>query len=451
MSATKGHGLKRVARFSRLATLFLFCTALAACGKGTDSEEEGVLLGILVSPQDVIVPLGGDVQLYATGLYDDRSSRDLTAFVEWRSSEMGVVEVSNQLDKEGVLHGSTTGQAQIEAVMYGIVSVPVRVMVTDADLVGLTLEPNSISLEKGQTLQLAAVAAYSDGGRGDATTQVRWVTSDGTVATLSASGILEAVGKGDAEIYAKMGDVTSAIVPVEVINSGVADLYVQDLTLEPGDGGFTASVRIGNKGTAAATGFFIDLFLNPSSSPKMGDLGDKYGMVEYIAPGESAAGTFTFDVADGTHNLVVLIDSEQSVEESNNGNNWESESVTVGGSAANSGPNLTVSYFDYTVSGDTVYYFVDITNTGGEDVGEFLVDLFFDNISPPKLYDDGEEWVSVDSLGAGETTYADFSIPVSDLEDVCTYCWSWVMVDGYDQVVETDENDNVEGSITVSY
>jgi hypothetical protein len=451
MSASKSLRNNGVARLFRRVTLFLFCSALFACGKGSESAESGVLLGILVSPQDVIVPLGGDVQLYATGLYDDRSSRDLTAFVEWKTSASNVVGVSNQLDQEGLLQGIQSGQAEVEAIMSGVESVPVRVTVTDANLVGLTLEPNAIALEKGQTLQLSAVAAYSDGSRGDATTQVRWVTSDGTVATLSSSGILEAVGKGNAEIHAQMGDVSSAMVPVEVVSGGVADLYVEDLTLEPGDDGFTVSIRVGNKGSAAGTGFFIDLFLNPSSTPKMGDLGDQYGMVEYIAPGESAAGTFTFTVEDGTHELVVLLDSEESVEESNSGNNWDQASVTVGGTSAETGPNLTISYFDYTVSNDTVYYFVDITNTGGEDVGEFFVDLFYDSISPPQLYDDGDKWTEVVSLAAGETIYADFTVSTEDLEDICSYCWGWVMVDGYDQVSETDEYDNIEGAITVSY
>jgi hypothetical protein len=452
MSATSTPVGKGVARCFHLATLFLFCSALIACGKGGDEpEDEGVLLGILVSPQDVIVPLGGDVQLFATGLYDDRSSRDLTAFVQWTSSSPDVVLVSNKLDQEGVLEGAKAGEAKIEAVMQGIGSVPVRVIVTDADLVGLSLEPSDIVLEKGQTLQLSATAAYSDGSRGDATTQVRWVTSDGTVATLESNGILEAVGQGEAEIHAKLGDLSSGTVPVTVVNSGKADLYVADLTLEPGEGGFTANVRIGNKGTAAATGFFIDLFVDPSSTPTAGDVGDQYGMIEYIAAGEAASATFTFTVDDGVHELAVLVDSDDFVEEKKESNNTAQESVTVGGGSSETGPNLTITYFDYVVSGDTVYYFVDITNAGGEAVADFFVDLFFDSISPPELFDDGEEWIHVESLAAGATTYADFTVTTETLEEVCTYCWSWVMVDGYDEVDETDETDNIEGSITVTY
>jgi len=451
MSANSTQYWMGVARWKRLATLLLFCGSLLACGKGSEEPgDDGVLLGILVSPQDAIVPLGGDVQLYATGLYDDRSSRDLTAVVEWRSTEPSVVEVSNSLDKEGVLIGSGAGQAEVAAFLGGVASVPVRVTVTTAELVGLDIEPNEISLEKGQTLQLVAKASYSDGTRGDASTQVRWVTSDGTVATLERSGLLEAVGQGSAEIHAILDETSSAMVPVSVINAGEPDLYIEDLSLEAADDGFTASVRVGNKGTAAATGFFLDLFLNPSQTPKSGDYGDDYTTLEYVAPGESVSATFSFQVSDGTHQLVAAVDLDNWVPELSENNNSKQAEVVVGGQST-VGPNLTISYFDYAVYNDTVYYFVDITNTGGEDVGPFFVDLFYDSISPPALYDDGDEWTKVEALAAGETAYADFIVSSSDLEEVCSFCWSWLMVDGYDNVSETNEDDNVEGSLTVSY
>ena len=231
MSASSTQIRRGVARTSVLATLFLFCLSLIACGGGDEPEEDGaVLLGILVSPQDVIVPLGADVQLFATGIYDDRSSKDLTSIVSWESSNESVVSVSNGLDEEGSLFANQAGEANIEANIEGVVSVPVQVLVTDAELVSITVEPDSISLEKGQTLQLSAQAAYSDGSRGDASTQVRWVTSDGSVVTLERNGLLEAVGQGEAVIHASLDGTDSPDVPVTVINSGQADLVVKDLT-----------------------------------------------------------------------------------------------------------------------------------------------------------------------------------------------------------------------------
>ena len=445
-----GSSLARGGVATLLAALLLFCSALVGCsGSEEPGEEEAVLLGILVSPQDVIVPLGGDLQLYATGIYDDRSSRDLTSVVQWESTNASVIEVSNRLDEEGAAKALTAGEASVEATLDGVVSVPVRLMVTDAELVSISLEPDAIQLEKGQTLQLTAQAAYSDGTRGDATTQVRWVTADGTVATLERSGLLEAVGAGETTIHASLDGLESSKVEVQVVSSGQADLSVQDLTLEPGEDGFTVSLRIKNQGTAAATGFFVDLFVNPYQTPGPGDMGELYDIIEYVGPGESTTVTFTVEIEPGDHSVTVVLDSDGYVTESNESNNQATGVVTVGSSTV--GPNLTVTYFSYQATSDMVYYFVDVTNTGGEDVGSFYVDLFYDSISPPSTKEDGDQWTQVVSLGAGETTYADFYVPVSSLEQVCSYCWSWVTVDSYEEISETNENDNVEGSITVSY
>ena len=80
---------------------------LAGC-KGDDPEIEG-LVGILVTPDPVIVPVGGATQLSATGLLEDRQSVDMTHLVTWRSPDAGVASVGDGLDEEGLLTGHSAG------------------------------------------------------------------------------------------------------------------------------------------------------------------------------------------------------------------------------------------------------------------------------------------------------------------------------------------------------
>ena len=150
-------------------------------------------------------------------------------------------------------------------------------------------------------------------------------------------------------------------------------------------------------------------------------------------------------ITDGYHEIYILADSEDTVDESNESNNGFLGSITASSGGGDSGPNLEITYFDYSSTAGTLYYFVDVTNTGGEDVGQFYVDLFVDSSSEPVLYDDGDDYTTVDSLAAGATVYADFTFESED----CYYCESWVMIDGYDYVEETDETDNVDGPIYV--
>ena len=78
------------------------CLALCACGSGlqdtvkVDVEDDWTspssseYLGILVTPDEVIVPVGSSVQLEALGLKDSRETVDLTDAVDWTSSAPSV-------------------------------------------------------------------------------------------------------------------------------------------------------------------------------------------------------------------------------------------------------------------------------------------------------------------------------------------------------------------------
>ena len=83
-------------------------------------------------------------------------------------------------------------------------------------------------------------------------------------------------------------------------------------------------------------------------------------------------------------------------------------------------------------------------NQGDQDAGWFYVDLFVDQASSPAPFDDGDEYSSIDGIAAGDSDYADFEVDM-----VCEGCSSWIMVDGYDAVIESNEANNVEGPLTV--
>ena len=432
-----------------IAAFLAFAMLVIGCGGAADdTAEPGELIGILVSPENVIVPVGEEVQMIATGLYDNRVTRDITSAVEWSSSDRSTVDVKNDLDSEGVMVGKASGEATVEVEFDGLRSAAVRVTVTSAALVGLSIEPSSVSVEAGQSIQLSATAAYTDGTRGDASTQVRWITSDGAVAQVSSVGVLSGVSNGTADVHVKLDDIESEPISVSVIESAQADLYISSIDLEPGVGDATLNLSIGNKGNGSASDFWVDIFVDPPTAPVVGDLGELYTGAGYLGAGETVDGSFQITLSEGSHEIYVILDTDDFIDESNENNNIASAVVTIGGSTT-VGPNLTISYFDYLVDSYSVYYFVDITNTGGEDVGPFFVDVYYNESQAPALYTDGEQWIEVESLAAGETTYADFLIDSSEVSAVCSTCKSWVLIDGYDNVSETNESDNTEGPITV--
>lgn len=417
----------------------------AACKGGGDSDSGlsavAPLLGILVSPDRPIVPAGGTVQLEATGLRDDRSSVDLTTVVDWQVQDAGVVAVSEGLDEEGLLRAVSVGETEVWAEAEGVTSVRVKVRVSEANVLGLTVAPDAIAIAKGATVQLAAQAVWSDGTRGEATTQVQWVTDDGAVAQIATGGVLTAAGVGETAIHAEWDALVSKPVPVTVTSGGGRpDLRVSEVIAEAGGGYATLTVTVENIGSTGASDFFVDLFVDREPAP--GTYGDDFDVVEYVGPGGVATVSFFVEADLGTP-IWVVVDSDGDVDESNEDNNTFATEVSAHSGGV--GPNLYVDWFDYLIDGDSIYYAVDVYNGGTEDAGPFYVDVYVNQGSEPGFPSDGDVYVYVPGLAAGDIEFADFL-----LENWrCGVCTSWVLVDSYDEVLESDETDNAGGPLDV--
>ena len=424
--------------------LALFLIVATGCPGGDDPTEsgevEGELLGILVSPEKVTIPVGGEIRLEATGLLAGRDTQDLTHVVEWTSSNPAIIEVSNALDSEGVVVAKALGAAVVTGSASGVESVDVPITVTDAELKGLSVSPSDVSIEVGETVQLEAQAAYSDGTRSDSTAQVRWITGDPDVVTVSR-GKLTAAGVGKTTIRAEWEGLEAEAVNVEVLQSATPDLVISEVRGEGGPDNVTLTVAVTNTGNAGASEFWVDVYVDPTETPGPGVLGADFLGVNYLGPDETVEVGFNLPAAPGTREIVVLADTEDDVEESSESNNRFDTKVEVGSAG---GPNLTVSYFDYIADATSIYYVVDIYNSGSEDVGEFYVDLYVHYEDYPVFGADGDEYVDVLGLAAGDSTYADFLI-----ETYCEYCWSWIVIDSYDEIEETDETDNIAGPLEV--
>jgi len=90
----------------------------------------------------------------------------------------------------------------------------------------------NLSLPEGSTSQLTATATRSDGSTQDVTSQATWTSSDPTIATVSATGMLSSVKEGTANIIAAFGaqtgrgtaQVTAALYDVTLVANSVTAL-----------------------------------------------------------------------------------------------------------------------------------------------------------------------------------------------------------------------------------
>src|SRR5690606_32590292 len=139
-----------------------------------------------------------------------------------------------------------------------------------------------------------ATAAFTDGTRSDASSQVRWITSDGQVATVERGGALSAVGTGTAEVTAEWSREVSAPIAVSVVQAAQADLSVESIAFDTGGSEVSVTLRVRNAGGVGASDYWLDLFLDPTAPPVPGDLGSPYIPMFYTEAGETTEVVWSF-------------------------------------------------------------------------------------------------------------------------------------------------------------
>jgi hypothetical protein len=177
-------------------------------GGGTSSAPPPkTLTSIAVAPANPSIATGITQQFTATGKYSDGSSQDLTASVQWSSSQSTVAAISNGSGTQGLATSVATGASLITAAL-GSVSGSTTLTVTAVTLTSVSVTPASPSILVGNTEQFTATAHYSDSSTQDVTTTANWSSSDPTVATISnaagAQGLATGVKSGTVTVTAAL-------------------------------------------------------------------------------------------------------------------------------------------------------------------------------------------------------------------------------------------------------
>ena len=160
---------------------------------------------IAIEPREAtLTAIGETVQLTAT-VQDQNGQTIAGANVTWRSSETGVARVNANGLVTAVNNGTARITARSGSTEQGIT---VTVMQTPVSMV---IEPDEATLTAiGETIQLVA-SVLDLNKRSIEGAAVTWQSSDASVATVSADGLVTAVNNGDATITATSGDLTASI------------------------------------------------------------------------------------------------------------------------------------------------------------------------------------------------------------------------------------------------
>ncbi|MBY6016929.1 Ig-like domain-containing protein [Halomonas denitrificans] len=213
-----------------------------------------VVTAIEVTPALVSLAKGHAQFLTATATYSDGNSADISATVAWASADTSVATVT----AAGQLSAVAVGQTTVTASQAGISSSAIMVEVTTAVVTAIEVTPAQVSLAKGNQQALIATATYSDGTSADISATVAWVSADTSVATVTATGQLDAVAMGQTTVTANQAGISSRAITVEVTAAVITAIEItpSSIVVFKGDSSqlvATATYSDGNRREVSST------------------------------------------------------------------------------------------------------------------------------------------------------------------------------------------------------
>ena len=183
----------------------------AVNGSATLTVTAATLVSIAVTPANPSIGTTGTEQFTATGTYTDNSTQNLTTAVTWSSSQMGTATISNTPGTNGLASAVANGTTTIMATL-GSVQGSTTLTVSAVSLQVIVVSPQNPSIaDNGAKQAFTATGHYSDGTTQNLTGTATWTSSNGSVASVNASGLATSatlgsgVNAGFTSIQAAMG------------------------------------------------------------------------------------------------------------------------------------------------------------------------------------------------------------------------------------------------------
>jgi CxxC motif-containing protein (DUF1111 family) len=200
------------AAISLLALLFFSSSALGnRAGRAVPAAKvvpsgAPILESINVTPANPTLPIGAKMQFFATGVYSDGSTQDLTSSVAWNADED--VNAAS-LSLTGLATGVAQGSLAIKAIS-GLVLGSTTLTVTAATMSSISITPSSLSVVVGGKQQYLATGNFTDGTTTNLTSTATWKSSSPSVASITNGGLASGIVLGGTTISATSGAFTGS-------------------------------------------------------------------------------------------------------------------------------------------------------------------------------------------------------------------------------------------------
>ena len=189
---------RTIIQYSKVAYVLMYSATIAvlvACADSSDPVSPRPVVTVAVTPAANALIIGQTAALVATA--KDASGNPIAGrAVQWATSNASVATVS----AAGVVTAVAAGAATLSATVEGKTG-QATVAVSRVPVASVRVTPRTAVLDAGATRQLTAVALDAVGNALEGRA-VEWTTDASSVATVSATGLVQAVASGYADIKA---------------------------------------------------------------------------------------------------------------------------------------------------------------------------------------------------------------------------------------------------------
>ncbi len=166
-------------------------------------ENSITLESLVITPDDLTVPVGRAGTFKALAIYSDGSTLVVTTDSVWTSSNAVVGSIVASGPDAGYAQALSVGTLTIQATYAGVASNVANIEVIAITLVSLEILPTDATIQIHTDLLYGVVGVYSDGSRYEfVNSELTWRSSDLTVATIGLDGIANGIMFGETTISA---------------------------------------------------------------------------------------------------------------------------------------------------------------------------------------------------------------------------------------------------------
>ncbi|MCK5818878.1 MAG: Ig-like domain-containing protein [Psychromonas sp.] len=206
-------------------SVVIFAQLNASKAQATLTITDKQLLNLVVTPSHSILRVGLTKQFNATATFADNSQQNISRDVTWSASDSNA-----SVDDLGLMTANSVSQGTTINASYLQQNGTATSVISASEIKEINITPSIVSLNLGVVEQLSATVILADDTAIDVVHNVKWISSDPTIADVNSDGLVTADSVGHDKVNVSLSyagesistDVDVTVLPAKLISIDIS-------------------------------------------------------------------------------------------------------------------------------------------------------------------------------------------------------------------------------------